>query len=55
MASLADVFRVLNELEDAGVIERYAVGGAMAMLFWAEPVVTLPNIPLVPAAQPFQG
>lgn len=40
MASLADVFRVLNELEAAGVVERYAVGGAMAMLFWAEPVVT---------------
>ncbi len=40
MASLADVFRVLNELEADGIIERYAVGGAMAMLFWAEPVVT---------------
>ncbi len=40
MASLADVFRVLNGLEADGVIERYAVGGAMAMLFWAEPVVT---------------
>jgi hypothetical protein len=33
MASLADVFRVLNELEAAGVIERYAVGGAIGDAF----------------------
>jgi len=37
---LSDAFRVLNELREHGVIEQYAVGGAMAMLFWAEPVVT---------------
>jgi hypothetical protein len=40
MASLADTLRVLNELETDGVIERYAVGGAMAMVFWAEPTLT---------------
>jgi len=38
--SLADAFRVLNELEAEGIVERYAVGGAMAMVFWAEPTVT---------------
>ena len=38
--SLADTFRVLNELEGEGIVERYAVGGAMAMVFWAEPTVT---------------
>lgn len=40
VASLADVFRVLNELEATGVLDRYAVGGAVAMVFWAEPVAT---------------
>lgn len=40
MATLADAFRVLNELESEGVIATYAIGGAMAMLFWAEPTVT---------------
>jgi len=34
MASLADVFSVLNGLRADGVIEEYAVGGAMAMVFW---------------------
>lgn len=40
MPSLADTFRVLNELETEGVVLKYAVGGAMAMVFWAEPVAT---------------
>ncbi len=40
MPSLADAFRVLHQLRDDGVIEEYAVGGAMAMLFWAEPALT---------------
>ena len=40
MASFGDVFRVLNDLEGEAIIERYALGGAMAMVFWAEPTVT---------------
>jgi len=40
MASLTDVFSVLNGLRADGVIEEYAVGGAMAMVFWAEPTAT---------------
>jgi hypothetical protein len=40
MPSLADTFRVLAQLRDDGVVEEYAVGGAMAMLFWAEPTLT---------------
>jgi hypothetical protein len=35
MPSLADVFRVLNELKREGVVEDYAIGGAMAALFYA--------------------
>jgi len=31
---------VLNELEKAGVFSRYAIGGAMAATFYAEPVLT---------------
>ncbi|MBI4367511.1 MAG: hypothetical protein HY543_11910 [Deltaproteobacteria bacterium] len=35
------MFTVLNELEREGVIKRYALGGAMALLFYAEPRETL--------------
>ena len=40
MNSLADVFRVLNEIQTTRVVESYAVGGAMAVLFYAEPTRT---------------
>jgi hypothetical protein len=32
--------KVLNELEKKGLIERYAIGGGIAVLYYAEPVVT---------------
>jgi len=32
--------RVLNDLERAGVVSRYAIGGAMAAMFYIEPVLT---------------
>jgi hypothetical protein len=32
--------KVLNELEKSGLISRYAIGGAIAILFYAEPVLT---------------
>jgi len=32
--------KVLNELEHAGVIGRYAIGGAMGATFYTEPVLT---------------
>jgi hypothetical protein len=32
---------VLNRLVDRGVIERYAIGGAVAAIFWAEPFDTI--------------
>lgn len=40
VASLADVFRVLNDMMADGIIEDYAIGGAMAVLFYAEPTRT---------------
>ena len=40
MATLADVFRVLNRLVEDGVIGDYAVAGGMAFLFYAEPART---------------
>jgi hypothetical protein len=36
MPSLADVFQTLNEMKAQGVISDYAIGGAMAALFYAE-------------------
>ena len=32
--------KVLNELEQKGLIERYAIGGGIGALFYAEPVLT---------------
>jgi len=40
MATLADVFQVLAEMRSAGVVRDYAVGGATAVLFYAEPART---------------
>ena len=53
MSSLSDVFRALAEMRDAGVVSDYAIGGATAVLFYAEPTrtydvdvfVTLPSAP----------
>ena len=36
----ADALRVLNSMKQEGVIEDYAVAGAMALVFWTEPVPT---------------
>jgi len=40
VSRLADVFRALNRLRDEGVILEYAIGGATAVLFYAEPTRT---------------
>jgi len=40
VASLREVFRVLNDMRSEGIIDDYALGGAMAVLFYAEPTRT---------------
>jgi hypothetical protein len=40
MATLTDVFRAPNSLEDDGVLQKYAIAGAMAFLFYTEPART---------------
>ncbi len=40
MASLAQVFGELNALAQAGLVRAYALGGATAVLFYAEPART---------------
>ena len=40
MTTLADVFRELNAIKSAGVVRDYALGGATAVLFYAEPART---------------
>jgi len=37
---LGPTLQVINSLEEEGVIRRYAIGGAMGLLFYTEPVVT---------------
>ena len=41
LMKLQDVLLMLNQLERDGVIERYAIGGAVASTFYLEPVSTL--------------
>jgi hypothetical protein len=40
MPSFADALRVLNDMKGSGVVEDYAVAGAMALVFWTEPIPT---------------
>jgi hypothetical protein len=40
MGSFSAALRAVNSLKAAGVVEDYAIAGAMAILFWAEPVPT---------------
>lgn len=39
-ASFAQTLRELNKLKQAAIVEDYAVAGAMALVFWTEPVPT---------------
>ena len=38
--SFEQTLRVLTEMKSEGVLSDYAVAGAMAMLFWTEPIPT---------------
>jgi hypothetical protein len=38
--AFADALRALNDIKADGVIDEYAVAGAMAVVFWAEPSPT---------------
>ena len=40
MSSLKDVFVVLEQMRDEGLVSAYAIGGATAVLFYAEPTRT---------------
>jgi hypothetical protein len=37
---LADVLRAANELVSAGLIKDYALGGALATIYYTEPITT---------------
>jgi len=39
--SIRDVIEVLNRMEAEGIIDRYAIGGAVGATFYLEPVATL--------------
>ena len=40
MRSFSNALAAINSMKEAGVIEEYAVAGAMAVLFWSEPIPT---------------
>jgi hypothetical protein len=54
MATLADVFRELNELKAQGVIREYALGGATAMLFYDRPTATY-DVDVFILVEPIRG
>ena len=41
MSSISQVIAMINRLEEDGVVERYAIGGAVGATFYLEPVSTL--------------
>lgn len=53
--AFADTLRALNAVKADGVIEEYAIAGAMAIVFWAEPVPTFDLDVLVLPAVPEGG
>lgn len=40
MSSFAEAVVALNELKESRLVEDYAIGGAMAIVFWAEAIPT---------------
>ena len=55
MASLKDVFAVLAQMLEGGLLANYAIGGATAVLFYAEPTRTYDVdvfVTLPPGTQP---
>jgi hypothetical protein len=41
MSSISQVIAMINRLEADGIVERYAIGGAVGATFYLEPVATL--------------
>jgi hypothetical protein len=53
---LADVLRAANELVSAGLIKNYALGGALAAIYYVEPFTTYDaDIFFVPTTQDLSG
>ncbi len=40
MASFEKTILAINDLKASGIIDQYAIAGAMALMFWIEPVPT---------------
>jgi hypothetical protein len=38
--NVAEVFAAIQRMKDEGLVKEYALGGAMALIFWSEPVAT---------------
>ena len=55
MSSLREAFQAINKLKADRVVEDYAVAGAMALVFWTEPVATFDLDVLVLLPEPSSG
>lgn len=52
--SIVQVIRVINQMQAEGVVERYAIGGAVGATFYLEPVATL-DVDIFVAFRPQPG
>jgi len=52
VASFANTLQAVNDLKGTGIISDYAVAGAMALVFWIEPIATFDLDVLVLMPQP---
>jgi hypothetical protein len=53
--AFADALRALNDIKKDGVIEDYAIAGAMAVVFWTEPAPTFDLDVFVRLPEPATG
>ena len=51
---IQQVIVTINQMRDDGIIERYAIGGAVGATFYLEPVATL-DVDIFVSFQPFPG
>ena len=52
--SIREVLKVVNQMQAEGVIERYAIGGAVGATFYLEPIATL-DVHIFITLRPEQG
>jgi hypothetical protein len=48
MNNFAEALAAMHRLKTDGLVADYAIGGAMALVFWSEPIATFERLPQPP-------